>query len=200
MTGANNVLPTVPSFVAGAPLLSDLNNLSYAVQFLADQDVRPTWHLFINTTQAITLNTWTNVAFDHVAFDCDGVASTLPNAVIKTQGRYALEACVQIEALAAKASITAAFLFTAGANNPNYTPGQTQFFGYRGTTSSQTSSAAADNAICISTLTPMVLYPADQLNVAVYLGSSMTIDYNENTSFSQGRFATQFTGYWDRLS
>jgi hypothetical protein len=197
--GANNVLPSVPTFTAGAPSIANLNALSYAVSFLCDNDTRPAWSFFMYTgTQSIVAATWTNVSYDHTAFDSDGVQS-YPYAQIVTQGYYALTACVQIEANANTADMyTGAFLFTAGANNPHYTTGTTQFFGYRGGKASSTAQAAADNAVCLADLTPMVLYPGDKLSVSVYLSAAHTLDINQNTSYIQGRFATKFTGNWIR--
>lgn len=201
--GASNNLPVVPSFTAGAPSINQLNALSYAVSFLVDNDVRPAWSLFMyNGTQAISASTWTTVAYDHIAYDSDGVASgsgtpSLP--VIVTQGYYAVTACVQVEATSgANDEYTAAFLFTAGGNNPHFTSGTTQYFGYKGGKMSSTAQAAADNATCLSDNVPMVLYPGDKLAVQVYPTAAKTIDYNENTSFIQGRFATKFTGHWVR--
>lgn len=197
--GANNVLPSIPTFTAGAPSINQLNALSYAVSFLCDNDVRPAWSFFMYTgTQSVSANTWTNVSFDHTAFDSDGVQS-YPYAVIKTQGYYGLSACVQPEANANTTDLfAAAFLFTAGANNPHYTSGNTQFFGYKGSGLSSTGSAAADNAFCLSGETPMVLYPGDKISVSVYITAAHTLDYNQNTSYIRGRFATKFTGHWLR--
>ena len=197
--GANNVIPTVPAFVAGSPTVADLNRLSYAVSFLVDLDVRPTWKVFMaGGTQTITANTWTNVSFSNVAYDCDGVAS-LPNVVVVTQGYYSLESCVQVQAGANKDEFVGAFLLTTGANNPHYTPGTLVYFGYAGNNMSQTGSAAADNTICLSAATPVCLYPLDKLNVQVYTNANHTVDYNVNTSYIQGRFSTCFTGSLCRL-
>lgn len=197
--GAGGVLPSVPAFTAGTPTLTQLNALSYAVEFLAVNDTRPAWSFFMySSTQSVSASTWTNVAYDHTAFDSDGVQS-YPFAVIKTQGYYAVTACVQIEANANTTDLAAAaFLFTAGASNPNFTTGTTKNFGYRGGGLSSTGSAAADNAICLSAPTQVVLYPGDKLSVQVYLSASHTLDINQNTSYIRGRFATKFTGHWLR--
>lgn len=197
--GANNVLPSVPAFTAGAPTIAQLNALSYAVQFLAVDDLRPCWSFFMYTgTQSVSASTWTNVAFDHTAFDSDGVQS-YPFAVIKTQGYYALTACVQFIANANTTDLySAAFLFTAGASNPNFTAGTTKQFGYRGSSLSFTGSAAADNAVCLSSPTQVVCYPGDKLSVQVFISSAHTLDFNQNTSYIRGRFATKFTGHWLR--
>lgn len=200
MMGANNILPSVPAFGAGAPTIDQLNALSYAVSFLCDNDVRPAWSMFVYTaTQIVPAATWTTVNFDHVAFDSDHVG-IYPNAQIATQGVYALSACVQLEANANTTDeYSAAFGFTAGANNPHYTIGATQLFGYRGGGCSSTGSAAADNAVCLSSITPMTLFPGDLLTVQVYLSASHTLQTNVNTSYIQGRFANKFTGHWLRL-
>src|SRR5579859_7399596 len=188
-------VPFAPGFSAGSPSVGNLSNLSYAVRFLVDNDLRPTWNLFKTTTQSIAANTWTSVIYDHTAFDSDGVRA-YPGVTIVTQGRYKLEACVQIEATSTKDAFSAAFLFTAGANNPNATAGTLKYFGFRGCGTSITGSGAADNAICISDLANVVFYPGDVIDVQVCVGATHTLDYNQNTSYTQGRFVTKFTGAW----
>lgn len=204
--GANNILPSVPTFTAGAPSIAQLNALSYAVSFLVDDDVRPIWKVFLfNGTQALTASVWNNVTFDHVAIDSDGVstgAGTKSVPAIVTQGIYDLEACVQLEAVAGTGQMfTTAFLFTAGANNPHFAPNATQYFGYGASRISSTAQAAADNAMCIASTTPMVCYPGDKLNVAIFPSAAYTLDFNENpnTSYIQGRLATLFTGMWSHV-
>lgn len=195
--GANNNIPVVPTFTAGAPSLANLNALSYAAQFLCDNDILPAWSVFLYTsTQAVTASTWTTVGYNKVAYDSDGVTtSSISQPSIVTQGYYAVTACVQLEATSGGSDMyTAAFLVTTGANNPHFTSGTTQYFGYKGGKMSSTGQAAADNAVCLSDEVPMVLYPGDKLAVQVYTTAAKTIDYNQNTSYIQGRFATKFTG------
>ena len=199
--GANNVIPSVPSFSAGAPSIADLNALSYAVGFLVNQDTRPTWTAFMSSgTQSATANAWTSISFDHVALDSDGVFGAsnvnLPAAVIVTQGFYAFEACFQLEANTNDDQYTGAFLFTAGANNIHLTTGTTRRFGFRGSCLSNTGQAAADNATCLSSWFPTCLYPGDKINVQVYSANNThTLDKNSNTSYIQGRFVPKFSGY-----
>lgn len=201
--GANNVLPTVPTFTAGAPSLAQLNQLSYAASFLVNANVRPEWMVFSTATQSVAANTWTNVAFNKVQYDSDGVAgaagANLPAVKIVTQGYYSLEACVQVQGNSGTNNqFTPAFLFTAGPNNAHYAANSTYYFGFRGGKTSSTAQAAGTNANTPCDITPMVLYPGDQLNVAVYITAAMTLDFNQNTSYVQGRFSTKFTGYWVR--
>lgn len=194
-------LPTVPSFTAGSPTIAQLNRLSQAVSFLANNGTRPAWSVFMyNGTQTLTASSWNVVGFDHVAYDSDGVTTSSKSVLtIATQGYYDLEACVQLQAQAGTGLMfNAGFLFTAGGSNPHFSLGATQYFGYSGSRMSSTAQAAADNASCIASITPMVCYPGDKLNVSVYSASALVIDYNQNTSFIRGRFATKFTGRWSR--
>lgn len=196
--GANNVLPSVPTFTAGSPTLDQLNALSYAASFLIDHDVRPTWHFFLYTTQALTAGTWTGVAFDHVAYDSDGVYSAVNHgANIVTQGYYELEACVQFEAGASKDNSGVCFSWSPTNLNPYFSQGA-QNFGYSANCMPQTGSAAADNCISISAVSPYPVYPGDLLQVLAFSSAAHTIDFNQNTSFCRGRFSTQFTGRWAR--
>lgn len=194
MSGANNVLPNVPSFGL-TPSLAQLQALSYAVSFLVDQDVRPTWHFFLTGTVAVSAATWTSINYNHVAYDSDGVYDNV-GAIVVTQGRYVLEACIQMQATSTKDNFVGAFFFQAGANNPHFTTGSQQYFGYCGSNLSQTGSANATNALCLASITPMICYPGDFLHVQVYSPAAHTIDYNQNTSYIQGRFATNYTGYF----
>lgn len=197
--GANGVLPTVPNFTSGAPSITQLNQLSYAAQFLTVADTLPQWSLFRHSsTQSISASTWTKVAFDHVAVDSDNVWSS-PDAVIKTQGYYKLGASVTMQLNAnANDMYTAAFLHTAGASNPNFTAGTLNYFGFRGTKLGNTGAAAADNTACIACPTQTVCYAGDKLAVVIFLSAAHTLDINNNSSYIQGRFACQFTGTWLR--
>lgn len=196
MSGAGNNIPQVPTFTPAAPSITDLNNLAYAVQFLVQQDVRPTFNFFSTATTAIGANVWAGVTLNKVAFDCDGVAYLGGAAAqIVTQGRYAFEACISVEAGSTGDEFVGAFLFQAGPNNPNFSVNTQVHFGHRGSNMSVTGSAAADNAMCLSDIAPMVLYPGDFIDVNVFLSAAHTVDYNQNTSYIQGRFVTKFTGY-----
>lgn len=199
MSGANNVLPSVPTFTAGSPSIAQLNELSYAVSFLADQDVRPTWHFWHNATVSLTASTWNQLPFAKVPYDCDGVYnSSNKDAVIVTQGYYVTDAAISLEATGTNTNYIGAFRITFGPNNPHGSNGSTQFYGFRGAQSSNTGEANADNTCDLSAWTPVCLYPGDTIDVVVYVGSNMTADYNQNTSYCQGRFAANFTGYYLR--
>lgn len=197
--GAGGVLPTVPTFTAGSPSISQLNQLSYAAQFLAVADTLPQWTLFRHSsTQSVSATTWTKVAFDHTAVDSDSVWSS-PDAVIKTQGYYRLGASITMETNAnAGDMFIGAFLFTAGASNPHFTAGTLEYFGYRGNSLANTGAAAADNTVCLSCPTQAVCYPGDKLAVVIYITAAHTLDINNNSSYIQGRFACTFTGQWIR--
>jgi hypothetical protein len=199
LMGAAGVLPTVPTFTAGAPSITQLNQLSYAAQFLAVDDMRPSWTLFRHSsTQSISATTWTKVLFDHVAVDSDSVWSS-PDAVIKTQGYYKLGASITMQTNANTGDMfTGAFLFTAGGSNPHFTTGTTEYFGFRGSKLGNTGAAAADNTVCLACPTQVVCYAGDKLAVAIYLNSGHTLSINNNGSYIQGRFACTFTGTWLR--
>ena len=199
MSGANGVLPSVPTFTAGAPTLAQLNALSYAAQFLAVDDTLPQWTLFRHSaTQSISAATWTKVAFDHVAVDSDGVWSS-PDAVIKTQGYYKFGGSITMQTNANTGDMfTGAFLITTGANNPHFTPGTLEYCGYRGSKLGNTGAAAADNTVCLACPSQIVMYPGDKVAVAVYLSAAHTLSINNNGSYIQGRFACTFTGQWLR--
>ena len=194
--GAHNVLPTVPTFVAGAPAIADLNNLSYAASFLIDHSVRPTWKFFTTATQSLVANTLAVVQFNKIPYDSDGVYNASNNgANIVTQGYYEVEANVQLEAGANKDNFFLVFQMSTTSTNPHFAAG-VQSFGYKGGALPQTSSAVADASYCISGITPFACYPADLIQVIAYSTAAHTIDFNQNTSFDQGRFSTQFTGRW----
>lgn len=194
--GANDVLPALPTFAAGAPAIADLNALSYAASFLIDHDVRPTWKFFTTTTQAVVANVVNVVQFNKVAYDCDGTYNATNNgANIVTQGYYEVEASVQLEAGANKDNFVLAFQMSMTSTNPHFSAG-VQSFGFKGCDLPQTSSAVADACMSISAVTPFPCYPEDLIQVSIFSSAAHTIDFNQNTSFDQGRFSTQFTGRW----
>jgi hypothetical protein len=197
--GANNVLPAVPTFVAGSPLIADLNSLSYAASFIIDHGVRPTWKFFRGTsTQALTANTWTAVQYNKVAYDCDNTyLGSNFGANIATQGYYEVEASVQLAAGTTPDIFDVSFKLSMTSSNPNFAAGPQQF-GYKGSGLPQTGSAVADACFSTSAITTFPCYPGDLIAVLVYSSVAHTIDYNQNTSFDQGRFSTQFTGRWVR--
>lgn len=194
--GANNVLPSVPTFAAGSPTLAQLNALSYATSFLIDHGTRPAWHLFMYATQAIVANTWTVVQFDHSAYDSDGVFNATNHAAdVVTQGYYEMEASIQLQAGANKDDYAAAFTWSPKVGGPYFSHG-TVYFGHKANSLPQTGSAAADGCLNIYGVTPYPAYPGDVLQVLVWSAAAHTVDFNQNTSYDQGRFSTQFTGRW----
>lgn len=196
--GANNVIPTVPTFAAGAPTIAQLNQLSYAASFITDHGVRPAWKFFATATQSIASGGWVVVHFDKVAYDSDGTyVSSNNSATIVTQGYYELEACVSLEAGANKDAFGLSFSWSPTNANPHFASGPLNF-GWKESSMSQTGSAAADNYLCISGITPFPMYPLDALQVNIFSNAVHTIDYNQNTSYDQGRFSCQFTGRWVR--
>jgi hypothetical protein len=198
--GANNVLPTIPTFTAGAPALTDLQNLSYAASFLIDHGVRPTWKFIMYTTPAISASTWTVVPFTDIIYDSDGVASnplTPTSAIIKTQGYYAVDSSVQMENTASRINFITAFKWTAGASSP-YSAQSPAWFGYRGTSTGVIGSGSANQGSCVSAITPVPMYPADTLQVMVFISAAAALEPNDDLTYMTGRFSTQFTGRWVR--
>lgn len=190
-------LPIVPAFVAGDTSITKLQQLSQAVSFLVDCDVRPTWHMYQTTTTAITGSTWTTPGTKTIAYDDDGVAiSTAMIATIVTQGYYAVEACLPIRTLAGAQSTDCAFLVTAGPNNPHHVNGTTTFFGQRGNNSF--AGTGGDATGSISDICPWVLFPGDTVQPQAWISAAATMDFNTNTTYLNGRFVTNFTGYWLR--
>lgn len=198
--GANNVLPSVPTFTAGAPTIAQLNALSYAVSFLVNHDVRPAFTAFMSSgTMSVPASTWTTVTYDHVAFDSDGVfgvaGAGLPSATIVTQGFYVFEACIPIQVNTNQDIYTGRFNFTAGANNPHLALNATAAFGLRGSKLATSASAAADNAVCLSAWFTTCCYPGDRIVPQVYTRANIhTVDKNNNASYIQGRFVPRFSG------
>lgn len=202
--GAGNVLPVIPSFVAGAPSTTDLNNLSYAVSFLIDHSVRPAWK-FVNhaAPTAMAAATWTAMTFDTNIYDSDGVgltSGTWSNATIVTQGYYHVESCIQPQNLASRQNFATAFKWTAGASSP-YSGQSPAWFGFRASTMGVTGSAAATQAGVNSALTPVPMYPADTIQVFAFVSgaSAPTLEVNDNSAYMSGRFSMQFTGRWARM-
>lgn len=186
-------LPTVPTFVDGDFSLANLQNLSYAVSFISDDDVRPLWHIYSEATQGISANAWTAVNTSYVARDSDGVASS-PGVTINTQGYYAVEACIPFEVSSSGAGVGACFQVIAGPNNPNHSPGATQMFGPRETGSPD--EVAVWATLCPADICPWELYPGDQIVPMAYSTAALNLGYNTNAGYREGRFVRQFTGLW----
>lgn len=194
-------LPTLPGPFTDntAPTLGQLQQLSYAVSFIADATLRPTWHLFKTTTTALTASTWNTLSGGTVnaAYDNDGVftSSTAFKATIVTQGYYAVEANLDLAATSTAMAFIPAFLFTAGPSNAHFTSGTTIYFGARG--GDNVNDNTSDSATCIADLVPAVCYPGDTIQPVVYVTSAAAaIQFNTNGSFCKGRFVCNFTGYW----
>lgn len=189
-------IPTVPTFTPNtAPSIATLNQLSYAVSFLVDNGVRPGWSIFMNSTQSPAATTWTNIAYDHTAYATDATRSG-GTITLNTQGYYEVAACLSFETNANDTDVyTAAFVATGGGNNPNLVLNATQYFGYGAGRFSSTAEAPADNALCITDIAPLCLYPGDTLNVAVYLSAAHVVDINQNSAYNIGRFAAKFSGH-----
>lgn len=196
--GANNVLPAVPTFAAGSPTLAQLNALSYATSFIIDHDVRPAWKFFSTATQSLGAGAFTAVQFNKVAYDCDGTYGAGNfGANIVTQGYYEVEASIQLEAGANKDNFALCFAWSPTSGSPYFAQGPLNF-GYQGCALPQTGSANADASHCTTAITPFPMYPGDLIQVLAYSIAAHTIDFNQNTSFDQGRFSTQFTGRFVR--
>jgi hypothetical protein len=189
-------LPTIPSFTdLTAPSLTDLTNLSYAVSFTADCDVRPTWHFYRTATMSLTANAWNLIPTNQTAFDSDGVkGSGGAGAVIVTRGYYAVEGCVDVSVTSVGQIVIGAFLWTAGASNPHFTAGSTLVFGGKGGNSTDDNSS--NSAYTFSDLCPRVCYPGDTIQPQVWTSFAFTLKYNSNDAFNEGRFVPNFTGIW----
>lgn len=178
----------LPDFADNDSSLTNLQNLAYAVRFWTNNDLRPTWHTYKTSAQAIPATTWTSPQFGAVAFDSDSVHSN-PGVVINTAGVYAVETCVQTGG--SGIGLMVSFLATAGANNPNHTSGSTVRFGLRG---GLMPSSGADGALCSTAIVPWSLYPGDSIQPQVYASSAVTLDNNSNSTYENGRFVCNFTG------
>jgi hypothetical protein len=115
-------------------------------------------------------------------------------AVIQTQGYYAVEACFDINPSSSSLTFLGSFLWTAGENNPNFTAGTTLQFGGRG--GNTPSDNAADPAICISDICPNVCYPGDTILPQVWVSATSTLQINSNSAYNSGRWVGNFTGYY----
>lgn len=188
-------LPTVPNFATNDSSLTNLQNLSAAVNFLVNCGVRPLWHFIRTATFSLAANTWNAPGYSTVIYDSDGVQSS-GLAKIVTQGYYAVEGCADLQTGASGILFDTRFLLTAGPNNPHLTNGSTRIFGQRGGNSVAT--ASQDTAVTLTDVCPIVCYPQDTLQFQVWVNSATTLNFNQNTSYIQGRFVAQFTGYFVR--
>jgi hypothetical protein len=192
--GAGNILPTIPIFTTSSPALDDLNNLSYAVSFVSDCDTRPTFKLYAKAQQSITSGSWRTVTLANVAYDSDGVSDGT-GATIVTQGYYNLRGTVQVVATSTNVQLACAFFLTNGGNNPNFSG--TKRFGQRAD-GTENQFTTTDTALCCEATTPIPCYPGDQIVLQVSVSANMTLDFNKNTTYQEGRFVPNLSGTWVR--
>jgi hypothetical protein len=194
------VLPTVPTFVTNDTSLTRLQQLSAAVAFLSDLDIKPAFHVYKTGTSSITLNTWTTVPGGTLAYDSDNFfsAGVNFNPTIQTQGYYAFEGLVPWLTGITGIAQRCAFLFTAGSSNPGFTAGTTVRFGMRG--GSSTSTASNDTVQCTADEAPMALYTGDRVAFQVWADTTTTLNNNNNLSYISGRFVPNYTGHWLRTA
>jgi hypothetical protein len=191
-------IPTVPAFVAGDTSITRLQQLSDAIAFLSDIDIRPMFKVYKTATAAITANTWTTLPggtqdYDNDGFFSSGVSFT---PVIQTAGYYGFEGCVPLLTGTTAIGQRASFLLTAGANNPNLAAGGTSRFGLRGGTS--VSTTGNDTSQCCSDQATIPLYPGDTVAFQVFTDTAVSTNFNANASYISGRFVPYFTGFWLR--
>lgn len=189
------VIPVPPVFPVQDSSLANLQALSYAVSFIANNDIKPTWHLYKTATTALAANSWQTVNFGSVAFDSANVSDG-QGAVVTTAGYYAVEGCLPVQAGAGGIAAWISFLFVAGPNNPNASPGSQITFGLRGGTA--TSTAGDDFTLNSSAIAPLCLYPGDGLYLQAYVTGAVSTNVNNNSSYTAGRFVPNFTGTWIR--
>lgn len=192
-------IPTVPSFVAGDTSITKLQQLSDAVLFLSDCDVRPLFHIIKNSTFTPALSTWQTLSGGTNIYDNDGFLSSGTSfaPTIRTQGYYAFEGCVPWTT-GALMHVKISFLFTAGASNPGFVAGSTIRFGMRDSNTNAT--AANDTAFCAADECPAALYPGDTVAMQVWTDTAVSTGFNNNTSYISGRIVPNFTGYWLRTA
>jgi hypothetical protein len=199
MSGTSNALPVVPTFSAGAPTLYELNQLSYCVNFLVNQNVRPAFHAFKKLYGDVSpASVWQTPNYGYVSFDCDGMWNDLPtltSATVQTQGYYVVESAVQFTLISTIELVAGAFLITGGGNNPHLGSGDLAYFGFRANVMGTTGAGAADYAMSYSDITPFCLYPADTISPIIASGNATVSTHsNLNTAFNIGRFVYSFSG------
>jgi hypothetical protein len=199
--GANDVLPTVPTFVLGESSITHLQQLAYCASFLIDCDVRPEWHGYSAAETSISATTWTDIgsgtAAPAIAYDSDGVLQGIATpslaATIVTQGIYCVEMSAGVPTPSATDMVYIGFLWTAGTHNAEYTNGTNAIFGVRATETLSTT--GGDTILCTSDVCPVVCYPGDVITPRIYTSAATTMQANVNSGTFSGRFNTNFTGY-----
>jgi hypothetical protein len=190
-------LPVIPSFTANETSVAHLTQLSAAVQFAAVASSYPLWRFYKVATQSVTLGVWNTLAFTTAAVDTDGI-NVSTSATIQTQGYYSTEACLPFQGNASGVNnLQGSFLFTAGPNNPNFSPGTAIRYG--GTASSAATGTGTDWVQCMSDKCPAVCYPGDSVVVQVFPLFTSNIAILVNTSNTAGWFPCVFSGRWVRM-
>lgn len=193
--GAGNILPTIPFFGdESVPSLDDLNALSYAVSFVSDCDMRPTWKVYTVNNQAVASGSWNTLTLETVAYDSDGVADGT-GATIVTQGIYSLAGCIQVEDTGSVLAFGADIFLLAGGNNPHFSG--TKIFSFRGG-EAESAVSTSDSAMVTSTLTPFALYPGDKIRLKCSVSAATTLRHNNNPNYAAGRFVPSLCGTWVR--
>jgi hypothetical protein len=191
-------IPTVPAFVDGDTSVTKLRQLSQCVSFVTNAQSYPVWHLYRTAPLTLTTaNTWFTVPMTATAFDSDRVGSG-SGATIVTQGYYVCEACVPFVTQSSANNAWAAFVWTAGTANPNYSSGTAIQFGLK--SARVIAGVGADETLSLSDFCPVVCYPGDLIIVQANGGLTNTVvDFNNPVSAIAGRFVCQFTGRWVRV-
>lgn len=191
-------IPTVPTFVNGDTSVTKLRQLSQCVSFVTCAQNYPVWHLYRLSSFTLTAaNTWTTIPMTATAFDSDRVGSSV-GATIVTQGYYTCEGCVPFVSQASANNGWAAFLFTAGPANPNFSSGSTIPFGLK--SARIIGATGADEVLTPADMCPAVCYPGDTISLQANGGLTNTVvDFNNPSSAVAGRFNCNFTGRWVRI-
>ena len=192
------LIPTIPSFTANETSVPHLQQLGQAAQFAAVASSYPMWRFYKTATGSLTISTWNTITFAQIAVDTDGIyASGAGNyAQIATQGYYSTEAALTLQGTGSGTNnFQMKFLFTAGANNPNFSSGTAIGYGGAGSAAFNTT---ADYSLCMADYCPAVCYPGDQISVQVFINVATSTDVLVNTGSIAGWFVPQFSGRWVR--
>lgn len=191
-------IPTVPAFVTGDTSITKLRQLSQCVSFVSCAQNYPLWHFYRQSTYTlVTASQWYTIPMTATAFDSDRVGST-SGATIVTQGYYTCEGTVPFVSMSSANNGFAAFLWTAGAANPNYSTGTTIQFGLK--SGRIITGTGANEVLSIADMCPAVCYPGDTIALqATGALANTVVDCNNPTSVVAGRFNCNFTGRWVRI-
>lgn len=192
-------LPNPPSSYSLSPTAAQLNSLSYAVSFLSNQSVRPTWKVYKSSGISLVANSWNQPSYLTIVYESDNSFVNAGIATIQTQGFYATECSFQVQDLTSNiAQLAIAFLITIGQNNALLDPGQQVWYGYRANGTGETTGGAVpqDDALTASDITPVCLFPGDTIQPVIISDHGLSVDPLANTNFINARFVFGFTGYW----